>query len=139
MSNFEKRLNEAIKLVLEGHSVETVARAVESALDKAYHYGMSQPGSFGNAATIGGAKRMIALVSDGETDVEAIADAAHEGWADVAKTFDDPVYQTKPEKKLARLKLANTPYAQLSEEEKEKDRVAARVVLASWVSDPNNP
>jgi hypothetical protein len=50
----------------------------------------------------------------------------------VATTYDDPIYATKPEKKENRMKLANTSYSDLSEDEKEKDRVVARSLLQAY-------
>lgn len=50
----------------------------------------------------------------------------------MAKTFNDPAYQSKPQKRETRLKLANTPYSELPEDEKEKDRAVARSLLDLW-------
>lgn len=102
------------------------------ALDKAYGYGISKPGTFGYTANQKSAEYAIDVIEQGETDIEKISDAIHQGWSEAAKTIDDPIYTTKPAKKEARLKLANTSYADLSEEEKEKDRVVARALLQKY-------
>jgi hypothetical protein len=108
------------------------AQISDEALDNAYHYGRSKPGSFGYEANKGSAKYALNLIQNGEDDIEKIADAIHKGWSSVATTYDDPVYATKPEKKVNRIKLAETPYSNLSEEEKEKDRVVARALLNAY-------
>ena len=109
-----------------------LAHASEKALDDAYGYGMSKPGSFGNACNLKSAERVLKLLEKGEDDIEVLADESHEGWADIAKTFDDPIYKERPEKKAKRLELANTSYKDLAEDEKEKDRVAARALLKTY-------
>lgn len=109
---------------------------VQKAMDAKYGYGMAKEGTFGHAATNASASAALHAIEGGETDVDAIADAVHEGWGHTAKTFDDPVYQTKPEKKASRAKLAAQKYSELPEEEKEKDRVIAREVLKSKTAAP---
>jgi hypothetical protein len=124
-----------LKWIVENTICENLdhfAQISDAALDSAYGYGRSQPGSFGYEANKGSAKHALSLIQSGITDIEQISAAIHEGWAEVAKSFDDPVYQQKPEKKENRLKLAQTPYQSLSEEEKEKDRVVARAILAAF-------
>jgi hypothetical protein len=111
-------------------SPEKLAQISDKALDDVYHYGLSKPGSFGYEANKSSAQAVVDAYNQGISDLEELSAAVHEGWSSVAKTFDDPVYQTKPQKKEARLKLANTKYESLPEEEKEKDRVVARAVLA---------
>src|SRR5271155_3061134 len=103
------------------------------ALDEAYHYGLGTPGTFGAEANLAGATATVALAEMGERDIEKLAAISHAGWAVVARLFDDPIYKEKPAKRETRLKLANTPYEALPEEEKEKDRVAAKAVLASYL------
>lgn len=109
----------------------------EAALDKEYHYGVSAPGSFGAEANLQSAKDVLEALEKGIDDVEKIADISHEAWAKIARTFDDPVYKTKPEKKEQRAKLAAIPYKDLPEDEKEKDRVAARALIKAYKKHKN--
>lgn len=113
--------------------IEAFAAVSDAALDQAYHYGRAKPGSFGEAANRGSARRALGLLANGTRDEEKLAAAIHEGWAEVARTFDDPVYTDKPGKRESRLRLAGTPYGKLPEDEKEKDRVAARALRDEWV------
>jgi hypothetical protein len=122
------------EIILEGLSIEKLASISDEALDSVYHYGRSTPGAnFGWLANIESAKAAAHLINNGETDIEAIASAVHEGWAITAIAdskgkleLDTP---TPKEKKVARSKLAKITYANLSEDEKEKDRVVARALL----------
>jgi hypothetical protein len=115
-------------------SVEQLAHISDKALDDAYHYGRSTPGAnFGWMANIQSAKAAKRLIDAGETDIEKISDAIHQGWNVTAAAdykgklqLDTP---TPDEKKLKRAKLAMQSYSQLPEEEKEKDRVVARALL----------
>lgn len=115
-------------------NIEQLARVSDEALDKAYHYGRSTPGAnFGWLANIESAKAAQALIKAGETDIEVIADAIHDGWNITAMAdynsqlhLDSPTPQDKKEKRFA---LAQKSYAQLPEDEKEKDRVVARALL----------
>ena len=119
-----------------GLSVEELAHISDKALDDAYHYGRSTPGAnFGWMANLQSAKAAKRLIDAGETDIEAISDAIHKGWNITAAAdykgqlqLDTP---TPEEKKLKRAKLAMQSYSQLPEEEKEKDRVVARAMLAA--------
>jgi hypothetical protein len=123
-----------INVVESAQSVEQLAHISDKALDDAYHYGRSQPGaSFGWLATIESAKAAKRLIDAGETDIEKISDAIHDGWNITAMAdynnqlqLDSP---TPDEKKAKRAKLAQQSYSQLPEEEKEKDRVVARALL----------
>lgn len=109
--------------------VRTLAKAADKALDTAYGYGLSAPETFGSAANQSSAAHALELIQKGNTDVETLASAIHEGWAVTARTFPgQPI-----EKKAKRLELAATPYADLPEEEKEKDRVSARAILSTYV------
>ena len=128
-----------IKGVAEGISnlsIEQLAHISDKALDDAYHYGRSTPGAnFGWLANIQSAKAAKKLIDAGETDIEKISDAIHKGWNVTAAAdykgqlqLDTP---TPEDKKLKRAKLAMQSYAQLPEEEKEKDRVVARALLAA--------
>jgi hypothetical protein len=88
------------------------------------------------------------VIASGNTDIEAISDAIHKGWAHAFFTVKDPAYQdptivdpttglTKGQKKYnSRLALAKTPYRALSNEEKQKDRVVAHAVL-TWAVQNN--
>lgn len=131
-------LNEASSL-----SVEQLATISDKALDDAYKYGRSSPGNtFGWQANLKSAEFAKKVIESGITDIEEIADAIHKGWNVTAKMFvqnpeqfDDTEKlkaQGKLEAKLAqREKLMNIPYAQLSNDEQEKDRVVARALLAA--------
>jgi hypothetical protein len=117
-------------------SVEQLAQISDKALDDAYHYGRSTPGAnFGWMANLQSAKAAKRLIDAGEIDIEKISDAIHKGWNVTAAAdykgqlqLDTP---TPDEKKLKRAKLAMQSYAQLPEEEKEKDRVVARALLSA--------
>jgi hypothetical protein len=117
-------------------SVEQLAHISDKALDDAYHYGRSTPGAnFGWMANLQSAKAAKKLIDAGETDIEVISDAIHKGWNVTAAAdykgqlqLDTP---TPEDKKLKRAKLAMQSYSQLPEEEKEKDRVVARAMLAA--------
>lgn len=118
--------------ILNENDLDHYAQISDEALDNAYHYGRSKPGTFGYEANKGSAKFALDLMQKGVTDIEQLSDAIHKGWASVATTYEDPVYATKPEKKENRLKLANTSYSALPEGEKEKDRVVARALLQAY-------
>ena len=115
-------------------SVEQLAQISDKALDDAYHYGRSTPGAnFGWMANVQSARAAKRLIDSGETDIEKISDAIHQGWNVTAAAdykgqlqLDTP---TPDEKKLKRAKLAMQSYSQLPEDEKEKDRVVARALL----------
>lgn len=119
------------------HNLEFYARISDKALDKSYGYGLSSPGSFGFEANKGSAAAALELLGRGVEDIEQLADAIHRGWAGVARTFNDPVYASKPEKKASRLELASKSYSSLPEEEKEKDRVVARALLSAFKGSAN--
>ena len=80
------------------------------------------------------------LINAGVTDIEKISDAIHNGWNVTAKQFVENPEQFDDTEKLKaagkleaklqqREKLMNIPYAQLPDEEQEKDRVVARALL----------
>jgi hypothetical protein len=123
-----ERLNEEFSK----DELQHYADIFDDALDKEYHYGLAKPGTFGAVACISSAKFALDALEAGETDLEKISDAVHKGWAETARTFDDPVYKEKPAKKQNRLKLADTDYFDLPEEEKEKDRVGARAIMQEY-------
>jgi hypothetical protein len=122
-------------------SVEQLATISDEALDAAYHYGRSSPGNtFGWQANLKSAEFAKRVIDSGETDIEAISDAIHKGWNETAKAFvsnpdqfDDTAKLRDSGKLDAKLqqreKLMNINYAQLPEDEKEKDRVVARALL----------
>jgi len=110
-------------------------KASDAALDARYGYGRAQGDkrSFGRAANRSSAAAALRAIRRGlrsgsGTSREAGADAVHQGWAKTAKTSTD---QT-PEKKAKRAKLADTPYSQLPDDEKEKDRVSFDAVRATY-------
>jgi len=111
-----------------------LATISDKALDDAYHYGRSTPGkNFGWLANLESAKAALNLIQQGATDVDVIADAIHDGWNITAMAdyngeldLDTP---TPDEKKLKRYALAQKSYAELPDDEQEKDRVVARALL----------
>ena len=121
--------------------IDQLATISDKALDDAYHYGRSSPGNtFGWQANLKSAEFAKKAIESGVTDIDEISDAIHKGWNVTAKAFvsnPDQFDDTeklkatgKLEAKLAqREKLMNIEYAQLPEEEKEKDRVVARALL----------
>jgi len=121
-------------------SIEQLATISDAALDAAYHYGRSQPGNtFGWQANLKSAAFAKQMIDRGITDIEQISNAIHKGWNVTAQAFvknpmmfDDSktMAPEKLEAKIAqRQKLMTQQYAQLPEEEKEKDRVVARAML----------
>ena len=127
-------------------SVEQLATISDEALDKAYGYGRSSPGNtFGWQANLKSAEFAKKAIESGITDIDQIADAIHKGWNVTAKAFVQNPEQFddteklkaagKLEAKLAqREKLMNINYAQLPDDEQEKDRVVARVLLQALTS-----
>jgi len=110
-------------------------KASDAALDARYGYGRASGDkrSFGRAANRSSAAASIRAIRRGErsgsgTSTEAGSDAVHQGWARTARTSTD---QT-PEKKERRAGLANTPYSELPDDEKEKDRVSFNAVRAVY-------
>jgi len=110
-------------------------KASDAALDSRYGYGRAtgDKHSFGRAANRSSAAAALRALRRGErsgsgTSTEAGSDAVHQGWARTAKTSAD---QT-PEKKERRAKLADTPYSNLPNDEKEKDRVSFNAVRAVY-------
>ena len=122
-------------------SVQQLAAISDEALDKAYGYGRSTPGNtFGWQANLKSAQYAKQMIDKGVTDIEAISDAIHKGWNVTAQAFvqnpeqfdDTAKLQAagKLEAKLQqRAQLMKQNYAQLPDEEKEKDRVVARALL----------
>ena len=120
-----------------------LATISDAALDKAYHYGRSTPGnSFGWQANLKSAEFAKNVIDGGVTDIEKISDAIHKGWNVTAKKFVENPDQFDDTEKLKvsgkleaklqqRQKLMSIEYAQLPEDEKEKDRVVARALLQS--------
>jgi hypothetical protein len=122
-------------------SVQQLATISDEALDNAYHYGRSTPGNtFGWQANLKSAAYAKQMIDKGVTDIEAISDAIHKGWNVTAQAFVSNPEQFadteklraagKLEAKLAqREKLMNIGYAELPNDEQEKDRVVARALL----------
>jgi hypothetical protein len=128
-------VNEAQQL-----SVQQLAQISDAALDAAYGYGRSQPGNtFGWQANLKSAAFAKQMIDKGVTNIEAISDAIHKGWNVTAQAFVknpqmfDDSKTMAPEKLQAKIaqrqKLMTQQYAQLPEDEKEKDRVVARAML----------
>ncbi len=117
-----------------GYILDRLARVSDETLTQHYGYGLSKPGTFGYAANMASAAYAANSIQNGENSIEKIAEAIHDGWSSVARTYDDPQYKQNPAKQATRLKLASTPYAALSEEEKEKDRVVARALFLEATS-----
>ena len=110
-------------------------KASDAALDSRYGYGRAtgDKRSFGRAANRSSAAAALRALRRGErsgsgTSTEAGSAAVHQGWARTAQTSAD---QT-PEKKERRAGLANTPYSNLPDDEKEKDRVSFDAVRATY-------
>ena len=122
-------------------SVQQLATISDTALDQAYGYGRSTPGNtFGWQANLKSAAYAKQMIDQGVTDIEAISDAIHKGWNTTAQAFVQDPDQFDDTAKLAaagklqaklqqRAQLMKQNYAQLPEEEKEKDRVVARALL----------
>jgi hypothetical protein len=122
-------------------SVQQLAAISDAALDSAYGYGRSTPGNtFGWQANLKSAAYAKQMIDQGVTDIEAISDAIHKGWNTTAQAFVQDPEQFDDTAKLAaagklqaklqqRAQLMKQNYAQLPEEEKEKDRVVARALL----------
>jgi hypothetical protein len=122
-------------------SIQQLATISDEALDNAYHYGRSSPGNtFGWQANLKSAAYAKQMIDKGITDIEAISDAIHKGWNVTAKAFVQNPDQFDDTEKLKaagkleaklqqREKLMNIGYAQLPDEEQEKDRVVARALL----------
>lgn len=122
-------------------SVPELATVSDEALDNAYHYGRSTPGNtFGWQANLKSAAYAKQLIDKGVTDIEQISDAIHKGWNVTARAFVQNPDQFDDTEKLKaagkleaklqqRAKLMNIEYAQLPDDEQEKDRVVARALL----------
>jgi len=131
-------------------TVPQLAAISDEALDNAYHYGRSTPGNtFGYQANLKSAAYAKQMIDQGVTDIEAISDAIHKGWNTTAQAFVQNPDQFDDTAKLAaagkleaklqqRAQLMKQNYAQLPEEEKEKDRVVARALLQA-IRGPQQP
>ena len=113
----------------------------DEALDNKWGYGRSTPGNtFGWQANLKSAEYAAAAINSGETDIERISDEVHKGWNETAKRFvqDPDQFDDTPKARakgtldgqlVRRKELMNKPYSDLSEDDKEKDRVVARAIL----------
>jgi hypothetical protein len=122
-------------------SVQQLATISDEALDKAYGYGRSTPGnSFGWQANLMSAAYAKKMIEAGVTDIEQISDAIHKGWNVTAQKFVQDPEQFGDTEKLRqagkleaklqqRAQLMKQNYAQLPDDEQEKDRVVARALL----------
>jgi hypothetical protein len=141
-----KEVNKAMS-IREGEgqrlSIEQLAHISDEALDNAYHYGRSTPGNtFGWQANLKSAEYAKRVIDNGETELEIIADAIHDGWNETARAFvQNPGQFDDTEKLMAagkldakiaqREKLMNISYDKLPPDEQEKDLVVARALLAA--------
>ena len=141
-----KEVNKAMS-IREGDgerlSIEQLAHISDKALDDAYHYGRSTPGNtFGWQANLKSAEFAKRVIDSGETELEIIADAIHDGWNVTARAFvENPGQFDDTEKLIAagkldakiaqREKLMNISYDKLPPDEQEKDLVVARALLAA--------
>ena len=128
-------------------TVAQLAMISDEALDRAYGYGRSHPGNtFGWQANLKSAAYAKKMIDSGVTDIEAISDAIHKGWNVTAQAFVQNPDQFADTEKLRaagkleakldqRAKLMRQDYAQLADEEKEKDRVVARALLQALRGD----
>jgi hypothetical protein len=128
-------------------SVQQLATISDQALDNAYHYGRSTPGNtFGWQANLKSAEFAKRMIDAGETDIEKISDAIHQGWNVTARAFVQNPEQFDDTEKLRatgkldaklqqREKLMNVGYGQLPDDEQEKDRVVARALLQAIQGD----
>jgi len=128
-------------ILKENVDLNQLATVSDAALDAAYHYGRSTPGnSFGWQANLKSAEFAAKMIQQGVTDIEKISDAIHKGWNITAQAFVQNPDQFGDTEKLRqagkleaklqqRANLMKQEYAQLPEEEKEKDRVVARALL----------
>ena len=119
---------------LKKELVDKAAKESDIALDNAFGYGLStDPDSFGYKANRLSAEYGLYEFFYGEShdidDIESIASAIHDGWSFAAYHVNDPRYLAQPHKKTNRLSLADTPYAKLSESEKDKDRIIAKAII----------
>ena len=122
-------------------SIQQLATISDEALDKAYGYGRSNAGNtFGWQANLMSAAYAKKMIDAGVTDIEKISDAIHKGWNVTAQKFVQNPDQFDDTEKLRqagkldaklqqRAKLMKINYAQLDNEEQEKDRVVARALL----------
>jgi hypothetical protein len=137
----KKRGEQGVAEGSTGLSIQQLATISDEALDKAYGYGRSTPGNtFGWQANMMSASYAKKMIDSGVTDIEAISDAIHKGWNVTAQKFVANPDQFSDTEKLRaagkldaklqqRAQLMKQNYAQLPEEEKEKDRVVARALL----------
>ena len=114
--------------------IDAATQISDQALDDKYGYGLSTDiSSFGYQANRLSAIYALHQFFNGDSheidDIESIANAVHDGWSYAAYHVYDPKYETQPQKKSSRISLADTPFKELSEEEKEKDRVIARAIV----------
>lgn len=137
----------AVKETAQQMSVDQLAQISDKALDDAYHYGRSSAGNtFGWQANLKSAEFAKKMIDAGVTDIEEISDAIHKGWNVTARAFVSNADQFDDTDKLRaagkleaklqqRAKLMSINYADLPEDEKEKDRVVARALLQAVTGD----
>lgn len=114
--------------------IDYITQISDEALDSVYGYGLSTDvKSFGYQANrLSAIYALHEFFNSDENDidfVESIASAIHDGWSYAAYHINDSRYLAQPQKKVNRTMLADTPYSNLSEQEKEKDRVVSRAII----------
>lgn len=128
-----RRVYEDVALATGDTEVITLEEAIavsDKALDDAYHYGLSQPGTFGYAANKGSAEAALDLLRAGERDEHTLAAAIHDGWGVIARSFPGQ----PPDKQAKRIALADTLYFSLPQDEKDKDLLVARALRDAFVA-----
>ena len=78
---------ETKKNVLNENDLDHYAQISDEALDNAYHYGRSKPGTFGYKANKESARFALDLIKTGVTNIELISNAIHKGWNVAAQSF----------------------------------------------------
>jgi len=128
-----------IQTMLPQKIVDYYAGISDKSLDEAYGYGLSEKvdKNFGWETNRGSAARALEVILSGDASTEAIANAIHKGWSEVALAFEEQnirgyCEQIPEEKRATRRKLANTSWAQLSRKDQEKDEVPAKAIMAEY-------
>lgn len=104
---------------------------INKAMHSKFHYGPTPlPGSFGYETT----KNVIMNIEVMLREImPQLSILAHESWGEVVKAFKDPSYEFDPHKLDRRLKLSNTEYDKLSEEDQYKDLYIVYKVIEEFI------